>query len=133
MKTRIGILTGGGDCPGLNAAIKSVVKSALNGMFSRRRKTDFDVIGIRDGWKGLCESAIDTEEMYKKHIMPLDEDLVRSWDLLGGTMLGTSRTNPFNPAADRTALLLSNIDRLAIDCLVAIGGVIWGKFMRGGK
>jgi len=122
MKTRIGILTGGGDCPGLNAAIKSVVKSALNGMFSRRRKTDFDVIGIRDGWKGLCESAIDTEEMYKKHIMPLYEDLIRSWDLLGGTMLGTSRTNPFNPAGDRSALLLSNIEKLSIDCLVAIGG-----------
>jgi 6-phosphofructokinase 1 len=54
--------------------------------------------------------------------MPLDEDLVRSWDLLGGTMLGTSRTNPFNPAGDRSALLLSNIEKLSIDCLVAIGG-----------
>jgi phosphofructokinase-like protein len=119
---KIGILTGGGDCPGLNPAIKWVVKTALDNRLSRERQVQFDIVGIRDGWKGLCESFIVSEEDFKKHVLPLNEEIVRTWDRYGGTMLGTSRTNPFSPRDDRTEVLLYNIKHLGIDCLVAIGG-----------
>ncbi len=119
---KIGILTGGGDCPGLNPAIKWVVKTALDSRLSLERRMRFDVVGIRDGWKGLCESFIVSEEDYRRYVWPLNEEVVRTWDRYGGTMLGTSRTNPFNPKKDRTEELLYNIKHLGIDCLVAIGG-----------
>jgi 6-phosphofructokinase 1 len=119
---KIGILTGGGDCPGLNSAIKWVVKTALDNRLSHERQVQFDIIGIRDGWKGLCESFIVSEEDFKKYVLPLNEEIVRTWDRYGGTMLGTSRTNPFSPESDCTEALLYNIKHLGIDCLVAIGG-----------
>jgi 6-phosphofructokinase 1 len=119
---KIGILTGGGDCPGLNPAIKWVVKTALDSRLSLERKVRFDVLGIREGWKGLCESFIVSEEDFKKHVWPLNEEVVRTWDRYGGTMLGTSRTNPFSARKDRTEELLYNVRHLGIDCLVAIGG-----------
>ena len=122
MKQRIGILTGGGDCPGLNPAIKWVVKTALDSRLSRERSTRFDVLGIRDGWRGLCESFIISENDFKRALLPLDEGTVRTWDRYGGTMLGTSRTNPFDPKKDRTEQVFYNLKHLGIDCLVAIGG-----------
>ena len=91
-KSRIGILTGGGDCAGLNAAVKWVVKTALDTQLEKERGTRYEVLGIKDGWKGLCFSQENREE----YIMPLTEDTVRTWDRYGGTNLGTSRFNPYN-------------------------------------
>ena len=119
---RIAVLTGGGDCPGLNGAIKWVTKSALDPLLEKERNVTFDVIGIREGWKGLVAVNPDDPGSLAQHILPLDEEIVRTWDRHGGTNLGTSRTNPFNPKRDMQALLLENIARLGIDVIVAIGG-----------
>ena len=99
---RVGILTGGGDCPGLNAVIRGIVKSAPN---------DVEIIGIMHGWKGL----IDLE------YITLNDDDVEGIHILGGTILGTSRTNPFKRVEDRDKVL-ENIKKLQLDALIAIGG-----------
>ncbi|MGE5178473.1 MAG: 6-phosphofructokinase [Bacteroidota bacterium] len=101
---RIGILTGGGDCPGLNAVIRAVVQRAV-------KTYDWEVCGIRHGWRGLLVDEIDHLDLSKvSGILPR-----------GGTILGTSRTNPFKepngPERIRTALGANEID-----ALVAIGG-----------
>ena len=84
---RIGILTGGGDCPGLNAVIRGLV---LGG----EKKYGYEFLGFRDGWAGPLDNLT----------MPLDVDFVRDKYDEGGTMLGTSRTNPLKDPAmiDRT-------------------------------
>ncbi len=112
---RIGVLTGGGDAPGLNPAIKSVVfKAAEHGI---------STVGIYDGWQGLLG---DSPEVWE-----LDELTVRRWDREGGTHIGSSRTNPFSskvggqkPEAkiDRSDEVILNLRRLGLDALVAIGG-----------
>jgi phosphofructokinase-like protein len=120
-KRRIGILTGGGDCAGLNPAIKWVVKTALDDRLQKVRKIRYEVLGIRDGWKGLVLPEGD-EDFPSSRIQVLTEEMVRTWDRYGGTNLGTSRTNPFAPKEDRSKLVLENLERLKIDFLVAIGG-----------
>jgi 6-phosphofructokinase 1 len=100
---RIGVLTGGGDAPGLNAAIRAVVRRALEG--------SHEVVGIRNGWLGLLEG----------HTTPLTRDSVSGILPRGGTILGTSRTNPFK-SPDGGQRLLEMIQRLGIDALIAIGG-----------
>ncbi|MBI5406924.1 MAG: 6-phosphofructokinase [Nitrospirae bacterium] len=100
---KIGILTGGGDCPGLNPAIRAVVKKSV--------KSGYEVIGIRDGWKGLIELN------YKN----LSSETASGILHLGGTILGTSRTNPF-ATADGPQKVIENIHRIGLDALVAIGG-----------
>jgi phosphofructokinase-like protein len=120
-KKRIGVLTGGGDCAGLNSAIKWVVKTALDDRLQRMRKVQYEIIGIRDGWKGLVQPERD-EESPASRICTLTEEMVRTWDRYGGTHLGTSRTNPFDPKNNQSKLVLENIERLHIDFLVAIGG-----------
>lgn len=122
MELRIAVLTGGGDCPGLNGAIKWVTKTALDPHLVARRTVSFDVIGIMDGWKGLVEVDPDNPVSLERYIRKLDEETVRTWDRYGGTNLGTSRTNPFNPKNDRSERLLENIKKLQIDVIVAIGG-----------
>jgi len=122
MKMKIGILTGGGDCPGLNGAIKWVTKSALDPKIAANRSISFEVLGITEGWKGIIEVDPDDPKSCEKYIKHLDEETVRTWDRYGGTNLGTSRTNPFNPKNDRSAKLIANIKKLGIDVLVAIGG-----------
>ena len=120
-KFRIGILTGGGDCAGLNPALKWVVKTALDERLQWERDTRYEVLGIRDGFKGLVyvdPVSQDTEE----HIVPLNQEIVRTWDRYGGTFLGTSRTNPYNPKNDQSKTVLNNIERLGLDAIVAIGG-----------
>jgi 6-phosphofructokinase 1 len=120
-KSRVGILTGGGDCAGLNSAIKWVVKTALDDRLQGERDTRYEIIGIRDGWKGLIE-ADPARGDSQEYLMPLDQNVVRTWDRLGGTMLGTSRTNPYNPKNDQSKKVLGNIDSLGLDAIVAIGG-----------
>ena len=100
---RIGVLTGGGDAPGLNAAIRAVVRRALEG--------SHEVVGIRNGWLGLLEG----------NTTPLTRDSVSGILPRGGTILGTSRTNPFK-SPDGGQRLLEMIQRLGIDALIAIGG-----------
>src|SRR5262245_59801914 len=108
---RIGVLTGGGDAPGLNPAIRAVVWKAAD--------LGCEVVGIFDGWKGLLDGAHET--------WPLDVETTRYWDLDGGTHLGSSRTNPFNAKVggervDASAQVIANIARLGLDALIPIGG-----------
>lgn len=104
---RIGVLTGGGDCPGLNAVIRAVTKSLL-------RQCGAEVIGIQDGFAGLMGSV--------PCVHPLDWEDVSGILMQGGTILGTSnRANPMGTEA-ATAQTLANVQRLGLDALVAIGG-----------
>ena len=107
---RIGILTSGGDCPGINATIRGVCKTAINyyGM---------EVIGIHSGFQGLLTK--DVESFTDKSLSGLLN--------LGGTMLGTSREKPFKKGGvvsdvDEPALILRNIREMGLDCIVCIGG-----------
>lgn len=100
---RIGVLTGGGDCPGLNAAIRAVVRKA--------RQLDYEVLGLRRGWRGLLE----------KDFINLNLDTVSGILPKGGTILGTSRTNPYKSDAD-IATAHQNFRELGLKALVAIGG-----------
>jgi 6-phosphofructokinase 1 len=120
-KKRIGVLTGGGDCAGLNPAIKWVVKTALDDRLQKMRNIKYEVVGIRDGWKGLVSPEGD-EDFRAPRICTLTEEMVRTWDRHGGTNLGTSRTNPFDPKKDRSKTVLENINRYHLDYLIAIGG-----------
>ena len=102
---RIGVLTGGGDCPGLNAVIRSVTKSLIH-------LCDAQVVGIQDGFAGLME----------RRTQVLDWGSVRGILSSGGTILGTSnRANPL-ASEDSLALALENYRALALDALIAIGG-----------
>jgi ATP-dependent phosphofructokinase / diphosphate-dependent phosphofructokinase len=100
---KIGVLTGGGDCPGLNAVIRAVVRSSI--------RYEWEIIGIRNGWKGLIDGDIELLTDYAvSGILPK-----------GGTILGTSRTNPYkNP--ENIQKLRDNLKRFGIDGIVAIGG-----------
>lgn len=121
-KNRIGVLSGGGDCAGINPAIKWVVKTALDSRLQRERGVQYEVIGIRDGWRGLLDYDASNSKVPEENILPLDQETVRTWDRYGGTMLGTSRTNPCRPERDRTPEVLDNIERLGLNAIVAIGG-----------
>ncbi len=100
---RLGILTGGGDCPGLNAVIRAVARRSLD--------RGYDVIGIRAGWRGLVEALFE----------PLGPREISGILPRGGTIIGTSRTNPYRieGGVDR---VLENFERQSLDALVAIGG-----------
>ncbi|MGH9028014.1 MAG: 6-phosphofructokinase [Acidimicrobiales bacterium] len=101
---RIGILTGGGDCPGLNAVIRAVVLTA-------RLAHGDDTVGFVDGWKGVLEGGV----------MPLDVDRCRDLLPVGGTILGTSRTNPF-ASAEGPEKVLASLGEHEVDALIVIGG-----------
>src|SRR5512136_1210885 len=120
-KRRIGVLTGGGDCAGLNSAIKWVVKTALDDRLQRTRKIRYEVVGIRDGWKGLVLPEGDEGDPTSR-VSTLTEEMVRTWDRYGGTHLGTSRTNPYDPKKDQSKVVLENLERYRLDYVVAIGG-----------
>ncbi|MDR2352562.1 MAG: ATP-dependent 6-phosphofructokinase [Deltaproteobacteria bacterium] len=122
MRHKIGILTGGGDCAGLNSAIKWVTKTALDPNLAQSRGLEIEVLGIKDGWKGLIEVNPEDPESVKRWVQPLDELYVRTWDRYGGTNLGTSRTNPFNPKNDQSQRCIENIGGLGLTAIVAIGG-----------
>jgi len=120
-KSRIGILTGGGDCAGLNPALKWVVKTALDDRLEKERGVQYEVLGIRDGWRGLIYGESASPE-FREYIIPLHQEMVRTWDRYGGTYLGTSRTNPYDPKNDQSKMVLANIEKLGLDALIAIGG-----------
>ena len=107
---KIGILTSGGDCPGINATIRGVCKTAIN-------HYGMEVFGIRSGFRGLLDNDIE----------PLTEKSLSGLLNLGGTILGTSREKPFKKrlsaaSEDKPALMLKNIHELGLDCIVCIGG-----------
>jgi len=88
---RIGILTGGGDVPGLNSVIKGVVY--------RGHDMGCEVIGIRRGWEGLTHVDLDDADSRSRYILPLNRENTRTVDRTGGTFLHTSRTNPLKMKA----------------------------------
>jgi len=132
----IGILTGGGDVPGLNAVIKSVVYGALG-------RGGYDVIGIRRGWAGLVHPNLDNG-FDDDHFIRLDRDNTRTIDRTGGTFLHTSRTKPSRMKPDQlpehvrkklgackeiepgvfdmAPVVIENLQRLGVDNLLTIGG-----------
>jgi len=136
---RIGILTGGGDVPGLNSVIKSVVY--------RGTEIGCEVIGIRRGWEGLTHVDLNDPVSKARYILPLNRENTRSIDRTGGTCLHSSRTNParmkqlppilqgqkfvatestkegvVGTVFDVTPAVLKNIETLGLDYLIAIGG-----------
>ncbi len=120
-KSRIGVLTGGGDCAGLNSALKWVVKTALDERLAQARGIRHEVWGIRDGFIGLsCENPLRADP--DEHVIKLNEDIVRTWDRYGGTMLGTSRYSPYDAKNNRADLVIKNIEALGLDVLIVIGG-----------
>ncbi|MGD1119339.1 MAG: ATP-dependent 6-phosphofructokinase [Dehalococcoidales bacterium] len=120
-KSRVGVLTGGGDCAGLNPALKWVVKTAMDERLEWERGIRYEVYGIRDGWKGLANIDPATLESGGS-IVPLNPDIVRTWDRYGGTMLGTSRFTPYDPNHECSKQVIENIQRLGLDAIIAIGG-----------
>lgn len=120
-KQRIAILTGGGDCAGLNPAIKWATKGLLDAELSKLFRRKFEVVGVMNGWAGLVEGRVTKRGIDKKNFMVLDEGTVRTWDRLGGTNLGTSRTNPLKDEA-LMAKVLKTIENQKFEAVVAIGG-----------
>jgi len=104
MPRKIGILTGGGDCPGLNAVIRAAVYCGI-------KEHGFEFLGIMFGWKGLLE----------KNVKPLGIEDVRKIAPIGGTILRTSRTNP-TKTEDNIKKIIENFHALELDTLIAIGG-----------
>ncbi|MBN1163776.1 MAG: ATP-dependent 6-phosphofructokinase [Candidatus Krumholzibacteriota bacterium] len=105
---RIGVLTGGGDAPGLNPAVAGVVERAtING---------HQVIGLKRGWEALCV------EDNRQHVVKLGPEIIREYSRLGGSKLQCSRTNPVAENNDRTELVKENFKKLKLDALIAIGG-----------
>jgi len=130
---RIGVLTGGGDVPGLNPCIKTIVNRASD--------EGYEVIGIRKGWSGLLYYDFDDPEAQNRYITPLDKQKVRTIDRTGGTFLHTSRVNPAKVRPEEVPVFLKDkisaddkgpfdltphvlqvLDRLGIGTLVPIGG-----------
>ena len=100
---RLGILTGGGDCPGLNPVIRAVVRKA--------RLEGYEVLGIKNGWKGIIEGDV----------TPLDANSVSGILPKGGTILGTSRTNPYKKEGG-VQKVKDNFKKFGLDALIAVGG-----------
>ncbi|HYI95246.1 MAG TPA: 6-phosphofructokinase [Bryobacteraceae bacterium] len=136
---RIGILTGGGDVPGLNAVIKNVVYRATD--------NGIEVVGIRRGWEGLTHVNLEDPSSTARYILPLDRQNTRTVDRTGGTFLHSSRTNPSkmkktpeflqgvefpkseftkkgltSTVFDMSSQVLRNLEKLGLEYLIAIGG-----------
>jgi 6-phosphofructokinase 1 len=101
---RIGVLTGGGDCPGLNAVIRAIARKGIE-------VHGHELVGFRYGWAGVLTGET----------LPLDRETTRGILHRGGTILGTSRTNPFKEA-DGLERVQASLDRLGVDALIPIGG-----------
>lgn len=105
---RIGVLTGGGDAPGLNPAVAGVVE--------RSWMYGYEVLGLKRGWEAL---AVDD---YTAYVVELGPEIIREYSRLGGSKLQCSRTNPVAGENDRTDTVRRNIEKLGLDGLIAIGG-----------
>jgi 6-phosphofructokinase len=139
MAKRIGILTGGGDVPGLNSVIKGVTY--------RASEAGMETVGIRRGWEGLTHLNLDDAESKARYVLPLTREVTRTIDRTGGTFLHSSRTNPSkmkkipdflkglefptkevtkdgvtSNTYDLSSQVLKNLEALGIDYLVPIGG-----------
>ena len=101
---KVGILSGGGDAPGINAALRAIVRKAI-------QDYGYETVGIKDGWKGLIEGEF----------MPLDLNTISGLLPRGGSILGTSRTNPFK-SEDGAKYILKNVSEHGIEAVIAIGG-----------
>jgi 6-phosphofructokinase 1 len=101
---KVALLTGGGDCPGLNAVIRAATRRCVGGF-------GCTVVGVHNGWRGLIDADF----------IPLNMDTVTGILPLGGTILGTSRTNPFKEE-DGPELIVKNMQEFGIDAVMAIGG-----------
>ena len=97
------------------------MKTALDSRLEKERGTKYEVLGIRDGWKGLV-SPVPENLNESPDIMLLNEDIVRTWDRSGGTNLGTSRTNPYSPENDCSRIVIENVKRLGLSAIIVIGG-----------
>src|SRR5947208_6778966 len=104
-RMRIGVLTGGGDCPGLNAVIRGVVRAGVN-------HHGHSVVGFRYGWAGVVDA----------NIIELTPQSTAGILHRGGTILGSSRTNPYKDGADGTAVVRRVMEQNGIDALIPIGG-----------
>ncbi len=105
---RIGVLTGGGDAPGLNPAIAGIVERAtVDGI---------EIVGLKRGWEALAIRDND------HHVVPLGPEVIRDFSRMGGSKLQCSRTNPVSPDNDRTEIVKENIEKLKLDAIIAIGG-----------
>lgn len=115
-RERVGVLTGGGDCPGLNAAIRAVVK--------RGHQLGFEIVGIKDGWSGLLDltrpSNTDGQTLEPMAIVLSDQDVSGILDK-GGTILGSSRTNP-SKIEKGFEKIAENWEKLKLFALIVIGG-----------
>src|SRR3954469_9804517 len=101
---RLGLLTGGGDCPGLNAVIRAVVQRTIKGHGGSG-------VGFHHGWRGVLQSEVEELDLKKvSGILPR-----------GGTILGTSRTNPYQEA-DGEARIRQELAGRGVDALIAVGG-----------
>src|SRR5215213_11253488 len=100
---RLGVLTGGGDCPGLNAVIRAVARRSFD--------RGYEIVGVREGWRGLVEALFE----------PLGQREISGILPRGGTIIGTSRTNPYRVEAG-VERVLQNFEAAELDGLVAIGG-----------
>src|SRR3954471_19052062 len=104
-RMRIGVLTGGGDCPGLNAVIRGVVRAGVN-------RSGHEIVGFRYGWAGVLE----------RNVVELTPQNTAGILHRGGTILGTSRTNPYKGEADGTAAVRAALEAERVDALIPIGG-----------
>jgi ATP-dependent phosphofructokinase / diphosphate-dependent phosphofructokinase len=132
---RIGVLTGGGDVPGLNSAIRAIVDAGYD--------KDHEILGIRRGWEGLTHLNLDDSDSKARYLLPLNRETTRAIDRTGGTILHTSRTNPAKMKSipehlkglefpkresdkgttfDITKQVLKNLEDLRLDYLISIGG-----------
>jgi 6-phosphofructokinase len=132
---RVGVLTGGGDVPGLNSAIKEIVDAGL--------ERGYEVIGLRRGWEGLTHVNFEDPQSVELYVVPLNRANTRTIDRTGGTILHTSRTNPSKMKSlpdhlksldfpkkestkgityDVTGQVLKNLESLRMDSLIPIGG-----------
>ena len=112
---RIGILTGGGDVPGLNACIRSVVLSA--------DALGWEVIGFRRGWEGVMNIDPGDPASVAAHSLPLSREGVRGIDRAGGTILHTSRRDPrTGKDGDRTGDVVNVLEKLGVDAMITLGG-----------
>lgn len=112
---RLGILTGGGDVPGLNACIYSITRSAID--------LDWEVLGFRRGWQGVLDIDPGDPASIAQNCWPLSRESVRGIDRTGGTILHTSRLDPRTAGTgDQTAHVLDVLKALRVDALITLGG-----------